>query len=110
MNASDIENDYLFIANLQSVIIDANLASGDLQDTAVQVDRMDANVARTTFSQVSLQGETRQWIIFKPELSNLTTIEAGYTITEADGTIWRINDVRMSKWDTQFHVNAVKNR
>lgn len=111
-DATDIEDDYLhFDAGQLETSVDVvhKLKSGDLTDLGITIIKSDLTNLRKTFGELRLRGTNRILIVPVKELTNVTEMAEGDTIT-FDSVTWVVKAVRLLKMETEYHCVSTKSR
>jgi hypothetical protein len=110
-SGTDLQTDYIHLdaGHKATINLVQRLKTGDNTDAGITAIKMDLQQARQTFGGIRIQGSERAWIIPVPELSNVTAVDIGDTITEGSST-YSIFASSLVRFDTQYVVMARKQR
>lgn len=100
------KNDYQFWPGTDTVTVTD--PSGPTSDTGLTAAEMDLSRARSIFGGVFLNGDEKTWIVPNTQLSNLSEIRDGCTVTDSSGGVWTVKGVQRVRAGTQWILLCVK--
>lgn len=106
------DNDYTHRHSDEKVTVTLKATRGQStdSDTISYASRLATTRVRQLFGPVSLEGDSKTWVIPNAELNNVSEIRSGDRIVESDDTGWRVDQVTRDTPETQWICLCTKER